>query len=316
MHFYFCNTVNRHITHKEVVIINSVVKLKQVVYADILIIVNTYINYFLLRLTALISRKRASTLRLVIASVVGSLYSLIIMIDSISDWLLASSRIIFACLIVILAFRINTKKLFFRLFLSFFAVSFIFAGIMYAVWFLFSPKAMYYGNGVVYFNINTFTLAVLTVLAYFIIRVTVKAVEFKAPKNTLFQVEFMIQGSFFKDQGFLDTGNSLKEPFSDFPVAVVYKEICTPESQTKLSEIFELNEDKIRYIPCSNIAGKSVLKALKPDYIAVKGIETEFKTNEVYLALSERKIHGGDINVLLNPKIFENNTNETEKDYV
>lgn len=298
-------------------IMYKVIAMTQVVYADILIVVNTYVNYALLRVSALICRKKVSSFRLALASLFGSAYSFIIFAPSISEFVIAFSRIAFAAVIVLVAFKINGKKDFFRLFGCFFLVSFVFAGMMFALQMLFSPGAMLYNNSVVYFNIDALTLAVFTALCYLILKIITRFISFKAPRNTVYEIEFEICSVIFKESAFLDTGNSLKEPFSSFPVIVCFdkiKSINKPE--TTLSDLANTSEIGIRIVPCTSLGGYTALKALRPERLHIKGIETDFTTDEVYIALSQTPIHGGDYSALLGASVFENNTKETEKDYV
>ena len=54
---------------------------------------------------------------------------------------------------------------------------------------------------------------------------------------------------------------------------------------------------------------------LQPDKVKIKGIEIYFETDKVYIALSERKIKGGDFGALLPGSLFKGKTKENEKDY-
>ncbi|MGN0467201.1 MAG: sigma-E processing peptidase SpoIIGA, partial [Acutalibacteraceae bacterium] len=98
----------------------------EVVYADILIIVNTYVNYALLRLTGIICRKDTNRLRLALTAFFGSFYSFIILADFLPSVVIAVSRIVFAASLIVAAFKINSKRDFFRLFGIFFALNFAF----------------------------------------------------------------------------------------------------------------------------------------------------------------------------------------------
>ena len=54
----------------------------QTVYADVLIILNIYVNFFLLRTTARVTHSPLRTFRCIAASVYGSLFSLTILLPS------------------------------------------------------------------------------------------------------------------------------------------------------------------------------------------------------------------------------------------
>ena len=52
------------------------------IYVDILIILNAFVNFFILLVTAAFCRERPKTLRIAIASFVGALFSLYIFLPS------------------------------------------------------------------------------------------------------------------------------------------------------------------------------------------------------------------------------------------
>ena len=166
------------------------------------------------------------------------------------------------------------------------------------------------------FDLNSLTLIILTVVCYFIVKAITKYISFKSLKNTAYEIKFEYCGYKFCASAFLDTGNSLKEPFSSFPVIIAYDEIKSADSfKKKLSELANEQIEKLRYIPCSSVAANTVMKAFRPDIVHIKGIELNFATNDVYIALTDKRMFGSDYSVLLNPAVFENYTKETEKDY-
>lgn len=73
------------------------------VYADILILINLYINYLLLQLTQKVLRRRFSKGRVLAASVVGALCSLIMLLPPLPGLLLFFFRLLLATGIVYLA---------------------------------------------------------------------------------------------------------------------------------------------------------------------------------------------------------------------
>lgn len=293
------------------------IEVTEVVYADILIVVNTYVNYALLRLTGILCRKKVTLWRVAVASLIGSFYSFIILADFIPSWITALTRLAFAAFIIIISFKISGKKDFFRLFGIFFALNFVFAGLMFAVWLIFSPEKMFFNNGIVYFDINTLTLALMTVACYFIVKLIHKFAAFKAPVNTLYEIEFKCMDRNFCCKAFLDTGNSLKEPFSSFPVIVADENlVCRESDKMTLKMLSDINQDNFRLIPCSAIGSKSALRSYRAQAVHIKGINIDFKSDEIYIAITDGKINGGDFGVLLGPAVFENKTKETEEDYV
>ena len=286
----------------------------QVIYADVLVIVNIYINYILLRLCSKIARREAKSLRLFSASLVGGLYSLIILIDSVPDWLITVTKLVVGVLMLVIAFGFGNKRAFLRLTGAFLLVDIAFAGLMLALWLIFAPSTMVYCCGIVYFNINTMTLLILTVVCYLITGLAAKLIAFKTPKNTVYRLTVRFCSSEFICHAFFDTGNTLTEPFSGYPVIIIDPTV-KDENGISLSEVFDKSGKLCRIIPCSTLGQRSALTAFRPDSVKISGLECEFETNKVYIALSKDKILNGDYTALLAAKIFENTTNEKGKDY-
>ena len=77
-------------------------------------------------------------------------------------------------------------------------------------------------NGVVYFNISPVMLIVSTIVSYIIIETINRLLERKENKNFVCDVVIAIGGKEIKVRSKIDTGNSLKEPFSNLPLKPRY----------------------------------------------------------------------------------------------
>lgn len=286
----------------------------QVIYADVLVIVNIYINYILLRLCAKISRREAKSLRLFLSSLIGGFYSLIILIDTVPEWVITVTKLAVGIFMLFIAFRFGNKRAFLRLMGAFLLVDIAFAGLMLALWLIFAPRSMVYCCGIVYFNINTGTLLIFTVICYILTSIIAKLIAFKAPKNTVYRLTVNFYSSEFVCNAFLDTGNTLTEPFSGYPVIIVDPAVADINGTT-LYEHFEKSEKLPRIIPCSTLGKTTALTSFRPDSVKISGLESEFETNHVYIAFSQGKLLNGEYTALLSAEIFENNTEEKGKDY-
>lgn len=312
-HIFIC--LSRQILRFVRNIMLTVIEMVQVVYVDILVVVNMYVNYGIIRLSSIICRQKIKQWRLVMSALLGGVGSMIILIPNVPNVVFILIRIAFALMLVFAAFGFSNKLQFFRAFGSFFLVNFVFAGLMLALWLFVSPKSMLYSTGIVYFNIDTMSLVILTIVCYAVMSAIHAFVKSKAPKNTIYQLEVFLCDKVFTCKAFLDTGNSLTEPFSSLPVIIVNKDISDENGGTIERLMLDL-EYHTRVVPCSSIASTGMLTAFKPDKIHIKGLSCDFDVSQVYVALTQNKIKNGDFDALLNPDIFENKTSETEKDYV
>lgn len=70
----------------------------------------------------------------------------------------------------------------------------------------------------------------------------------------------------------MDTGNNLREPFSDYPVIMADKSV--------FNQLYD--DETIRIIPISTVNGESIIKAFKPQKITIGN----FITDKVYIGES------------------------------
>lgn len=273
----------------------------QVVYADILFVVNVYVTYALLALTDLIAKTSSKRIRRVLGAILGGLYSFVIFIPYLPSWAITVSRLAFAALLVFVVYGKMSRKSFFINYSGFFLVNFIFAGLMFALWYFIAPSSMMYYGSVVYFDIDTLTLVILTIVCYAIISFVDLLIRSRSPSDTLFELSVYIKNKCVTCKAFFDTGNCIVDPFTSMPVIIMDENIC----EEILPEYIETNSENaadlsFRYIPCSSFAGEGTLKAFRPERVHIKGVKTEFDTDKVFVAMTNKKIKGGEYGALLN----------------
>lgn len=277
-----------------------------VVYGDILFIINTYVTYALLRVTSLVCKAPASRLRTVAASLLGGAFSFLVLLRGVPEAVIALLRLLFAALLLFVTYYPFEKKKLLKLLGGFFLVNFVFAGLMFALWLFVSPKSMLFCAGVIYFDIDALTLVVLTAACYAFLSVANLLLRSKAPKGTLFELEITLGEKRYSCRALLDTGNSLYEPFSSFPVIVAEKRL--------FGDGFQIPEERLRLVPCSSVSSQSVLRAFRPDNVVIKGIEGETSTDKLYIGLTENGIGNSEFGALLHPDLTEN-MKERKQDY-
>lgn len=124
-----------------------------VIYIDVLLVVNLYINYFLVRGTSLMLRRKVSPRRVLLASAVGAVGSLLILVPDLNPILCVLIKIALGIGITFAAFGRQNKIDFLISSLSFLVVSFIFGGAMTALWNIAAPAGIFVRNGTAYFDI-------------------------------------------------------------------------------------------------------------------------------------------------------------------
>lgn len=288
-----------------------------VIYADVLFIINVYITYALLMLSALFLGISPNRKRVFLASVLGGLSSFLIFIPNMGNFISIVVRLVLCQGLCLVAFSFSSIRQLVRQCIVFLGVNFIFAGIMFALWYFVSPTAVYYNTGVVYFDIDTLSLLLLTALCYFSVKIFSKFTRMRTPKNILYEVTLYIFDDEFTLKGFFDTGNSLKDPFTGTDVIVVSRrsvEKYFPMNKS-ISEIIAQSPLKIRYLPCNTVSGSRLLPVFKADRVRIKGICADFILKGVMIAVSDERIKNGDFQALLPEGIFQNNYSDKGEDY-
>ncbi len=291
--------------------------MKQTVYVDVLVIINIYINYGLLLLTCFFRRMPPERLKILFSSLLGGLYSLIILTD-ISDMMISLSRVPALLIMSAVAFGYKNRREYVKTVFSFFGINLIFAGTMFMLWFLLCPENMYYNSGIVYFGIDAFTLVMLTVSAYFILRLISVFTKNKIPQVFSYTVKIYAFGKDFTCKGFFDSGNCLCDPFSGEGITVVhhgfFSQVIGKGAFSDYLDICSAKEFKL--LPVKTVSGTKLLPSFRAEKIEIKSFEKSFYLYNPLIALCEEKIHGGEYGALLHSAIFDNAITGKGEDYV
>ena len=287
----------------------------RVIYADVLFILNTYITYALLMLTALFLHISPKRLRVLLASIIGGGSSFMILLPWAGDGILGFLRLVLCLILPLIAFSYSGIRSLAKQCVVFLVVNFLFAGIIFALWYFVSPSAVYYNTGIVYLDIDALSLVVLTAVCYFSVRIFRGIIDLKVPKNTLYDVFLTIKDEEFYLRGFLDTGNNLKDPFTSSDVIIVSRSVLEkyfPQGEN-MSAIIEKSPLKIRYLPCTTVSGTKLMPVFRCDKVRVRGVGADFIWQGV-IGITDEKIKNGDFQALLPAGIFQNNSIDRRED--
>jgi len=117
--------------------------MRNVIYLDVLLLLNLFVNYFLFLSAGFLLHQKPKRWRLIAGAAIGSLSSLLILFDGISDWIITLIKLPLAALLVWIAFGASRKGLYLKLVLTFLGVSFVFGGGFIAVNLLIMALALY-----------------------------------------------------------------------------------------------------------------------------------------------------------------------------
>lgn len=280
-----------------------------VVYADVLLIVNLFVNYVLLLCSSMIMKKHTQRLRILLGAAIGAFYGFVVFLPALPPLAEFALRLAATVLIVLGAFGYKNFPSFLRSFFTFFAVSFAFGGIMLALWVTVAPIGMIYNNGAVYFDIDLAVLAISTVVSFAVVSLIAHFTARRAPKDSIALVKISYKGKEVKLTALVDTGNSLCETFSGYPVVLGEAESLEkimPDAVRAFIDGDDVSSSpEMRLVMHKTVSGTGVLPVFRPDYIEVKSVSHSIKTSEVYVAVTKNNLARGEYEMILNPALFE-----------
>jgi len=271
------------------------------VYIDVLIVLNLYINYFLIRSAVLVIRRSVSAKRCLLAAGIGAAGSLVILLPELPFIVIALEKIALGALITFAAFGKQKPVDFAVCALFFLLVNFVYAGLMTALWTFCAPYGMVFGNGVAYFNIPLAAVAAFTAAAYFAVRLARYFADRRLRCNKICSVKISINDTEIQLRGLCDTGNGLCDIFSGKPVIVCkYEKIAeiTPKNALDFLEGKLDESGGLRLIPCRTMNSESLLPIFAADRIFIDG-----KAADALVGITKNPL-GSEVDCIFDPKII------------
>ena len=270
------------------------------VYLDVLIFENMVMNYVILHITSLVASRKSKWYRIVAGSAIGTLYAIV------SLWLSAFlhaliGKILLSALIVLVTYFPRKMKDFLRLSAIFYGVTFLFAGISFAI--LLTGKVKSASN----------ILATVCV-GYLLVLVIARCMQ-KRKQADQSAAKVFIQFEIAADNGvwlpaIIDTGNFLRDPFTGTSVIVAElgaledllpKEILAFIRENGTSDILndasiicavEGWERRFRLIPYNSVGNENgILPGFKADVVRVSEKNGEdAELNDIVVCLYEKAL--------------------------
>lgn len=282
-----------------------------VVYADILFFENLLANCLILKLTSAISGFALKTIRMILAASLGAVYAVFAVIMPSTVLLSAlGTRVIVSVLMVFVAFRIRTISEFLRRWGMMLVSAFLLAGCTYALSTVIEGGSVSYG-GLMYISPQGILKAFLLSagLCIVLVRPIGRILSGKAFKEgSIIPVYIRMGEKSVRFYALVDTGNSLIDPITGYPVMVVeadsIKAILPPEIYSSVlsnnigfytegGEASEKNPwfKRVHLIPFKSIGKENgMLTGFRPDTIRI-GKEGSLKEiNDVIVGICGIKL--------------------------
>ncbi len=282
------------------------------VYVDILIFINTVIDFLLLSLTAFSVKEYPAFKRKIAAAFVSALFSLYIFLPPLGFFVELIMRLTSSAAAVFICFGFKNFRRSLRIGGLFYAASFLFAGLMAGCYMLFEPDNMSLNNGVVYFNISPLVLITVSFVFYLTIILFKKLFKKDASSAKRYTVTLWFRDNTAVKTAFADTGHSLNDIFGNSVMLFIDRSTAFElfgESETDLLYRLQPPETDIlrqslRVIPVKTVAGERLMSAVKIDRAELE-TENGKKTLIKPVAILADERLGEDYSVILPTDIFE-----------
>ena len=225
------------------------------IYLDLVFFINFFFDFLILFGTKNILKERIKLYRLILGSLLGSL-SILFLFLKINSLELFILKILISMLMVLITFGKNN---FFKTYLYFYIISIFLGGGMYFLNNLFSVKH----NGIIFINNGlSINIIVIIIISPFIVYYYVKEnLKYKNNISNCHIVDIYLNNKKYKLKGYLDTGNTLRDPYKNRSVILL--------DLTK----YKFNNKKYIYVPYKTITETGVIKCFTVDKVIIDNKE-------------------------------------------
>lgn len=265
------------------------------IYADVLMLVNFVVDYFLILLSSKFLHTKIKLIRLILASAVGGVFSLYILVPQTGFITQMMIHIAMCAALCLVAFGLGGIKRFIRCIAVMFSVNFAYSGAMIALWMIFKPSGMVINNSVVYFNISPLFLIVFSVVGYFVAMLIRKVAKKPFEQNTYCVATLICDTNKITLSGISDTGNSLKDVFGISQIFITDNCVVERLLGDKAYDI-----TRFRKIPCGTVTGESVLDGYRIDSAIINFNNKTYDFKNPILAVSKTPLV--DAKIIVNPE--------------
>ncbi len=280
------------------------------VYADLTFLINLTMDFLLLWMTARICRASVSYRRLFLAACLGGIYGVGNLAAALTIFYSIPAKVLVSCLILLVALNPVTWQQFQKSFLVFYGLSFVAAGASMAAAYL-HPAAPGSSWSFYYLLPGAGALILMANYAERYFKQTL------LPALLKYQVRLRFADRSCQGEGFLDTGNGLRDPLTRRPIVVAeyaFLQSCLPEELNR-AMTDDLNEDqrleafsrsswgtRLRLIPFSSLGKKNgMLIGLRCDEVGIKIGRREMLHKNLVVAIYPHKLSADDNYQMLIP---------------
>jgi len=260
------------------------------IYLDLVLFLNFTFDFILLLTVSIMLKRNISLKKITLGSVIGSLTILVLFVPF-TTLTLFVSKILLSIIIVCITYGIKDIKYILTNLFYFYIVSIILGGFLYYLNIEFSYKnigMVFYHKGI---GINYIFILIASPLILYIYSKEMKKI--KEINSYHYKVDVYINNNkIVRLNGFLDTGNTLLDPYKKRKIVVAYSK--------ELENL--INEDNYILVPYESVNGRGLLKCIKIDKLYIEGLGIK---TDILIGITKDKIKKNGINCILNYLLLE-----------
>ena len=257
------------------------------IYLDIVLLINFGFDFLLLLSVSLILRRNTRICKLLIGSFIGSI-SILTLFMKINSIQLFFIKLVISILMCISSFKYKNIKYTIKNIIFLYISSIVLGGALY----LLNIELSYKNQGIIFYknklSINFIILIITTpIILYIYIK---ECKNLKTNYSNYHKVEIKINNETIKCNGFIDTGNKLKDPYKKRPIILMNNNYLEKKDINKI------------IVPAHTIMGTKLIECIKINNLKIDNNEIK---KEVLLGFINKKIKIDGIDCLLNYEIME-----------
>ena len=278
------------------------------IYIDVVFLENLVMNSIILVASGIILKKKMKWIRIILASSLGAIYTIIGYISVLEIYSNLILKVILSILIIYIAFNPQTVKQLWKDLLIFYLTSFVFGGVAFALIYVVKPQDILMKNGLFLGTYPLKTVLLAAIVAFIIIVAAFAIVKTKFSKKDMFcDVEVELNNKMIKTRAMIDTGNLLKEPITNTPVIVlehtllyecVPKEILDNLESILGGELVKIPEEvrneyisKLKLIPFASLGKQNgMLVGIKADSLKIIQDDQEKENKNVIVGIYNKSL--------------------------
>ena len=287
------------------------------IYLDVVILENLIMNSIIMYATAIVTKNKIKHIRILIASLIGAIYSVVSYISNLAIFSNLFTKILLSIIMVYIAFNPKGIKTLGKITLLFYLTSFLFGGVAFSMIYIIKPQNIIMKDGLFLGTYPLKTIFIGAIIASIILIAGFKVVKNKISKKDMFcNVNIKIQGKEKNIKVMIDTGNLLKDPISGMPVIVIEHtelyDILPKELLNNLEKILggdleSIPENikneylpKLRVIPYSSLGKQNgMLLGIKADKVKIEKEEENIRKNVIIGIYNKALTKRGEYNGLI-----------------